>query len=376
MGSSCGVVLQKKPDGSIRFRFDYRKLNEVTKKVAFPMPRIDDTLENLGACDWYWNRFEKWSLRRRNFDILIDISSLVQELKQQAQPNNNQCKQETPKAPLLQQTLHNSSAVGIVENAVFRAFVCELNPAFTVPARSHLRSVEVPPLHSEVMDQIKHALGGTKYASIEVDAWSSMVFFFPQPILHIKHSYFGVIFHVITEQIFAFNCDGGSNVKATAQQLQFMQIPCGCHLLQLTVKALLETTSGCLVMISEQNMKSNCLQLTAWSCHGISKYIATVHQIILGYSLPPERIRTPGVGAELKKGTLPICILNPKQETVRIPAGTVLATAQTMAEKDLAFLNVQEDRRHTAAEPGGRIDSRVLPKNARGSTGNCSRRYI
>ncbi|KAH3731745.1 hypothetical protein Pelo_17424 [Pelomyxa schiedti] len=67
----------------------------------------------------------------------------------------------------------------------------------------------------------------------------------------------------------------------------------------------------------------------------------------------------PGVGAELKKGTLPICILNPKQETVRIPAGTVLATTQAMTEKDIAFLDVQEDCRHTAAEPGGKTQENL-----------------
>ncbi|KAH3698775.1 hypothetical protein Pelo_19831 [Pelomyxa schiedti] len=68
----------------------------------------------------------------------------------------------------------------------------------------------------------------------------------------------------------------------------------------------------------------------------------------------------PGVGDELKKGTLPICILNPKQEAVRIPAGTMLATAQTMTEKDIAFLNVQEDCRHTAAEPEGKTQAENL----------------
>lgn len=70
------------------------------------------------------------------------------------------------------------------------------------------------------------------------------------------------------------------------------------------------------------------------------------------------------VNAEAAEGTLynitPICILNPKQETVRIPAGTVLATAQTMTEKDIAFLNVQEDCRHTAAEPGGKTQAENL----------------
>jgi hypothetical protein len=32
---------------------DYRKLNDVTKKECFPMPRIDDTLDTLAGAKWF-----------------------------------------------------------------------------------------------------------------------------------------------------------------------------------------------------------------------------------------------------------------------------------------------------------------------------------
>ena len=43
----------KKKDGSIRFCVDYRKLNEETKKDSYPLPRIDDILDQLSGSTWF-----------------------------------------------------------------------------------------------------------------------------------------------------------------------------------------------------------------------------------------------------------------------------------------------------------------------------------
>jgi len=47
------IILVQKKDGSVRFCVDYRKLNSVTRKDAYPLPRIDDTLETLAGSCWF-----------------------------------------------------------------------------------------------------------------------------------------------------------------------------------------------------------------------------------------------------------------------------------------------------------------------------------
>ena len=47
------VVLVQKKDGSLRFCIDYRKVNAVTRKDAYPLPRVDDSLDTLACCKWF-----------------------------------------------------------------------------------------------------------------------------------------------------------------------------------------------------------------------------------------------------------------------------------------------------------------------------------
>jgi len=47
------AVLVKKKDGTIRFCVDYRKLNSKTVKDSFPLPRIDDILDQLSGNTWF-----------------------------------------------------------------------------------------------------------------------------------------------------------------------------------------------------------------------------------------------------------------------------------------------------------------------------------
>jgi len=50
---SSPIVLVSKKDGSTRFCVDYRKLNDVTVKDAYPIHRVDDCLDALSGSKWF-----------------------------------------------------------------------------------------------------------------------------------------------------------------------------------------------------------------------------------------------------------------------------------------------------------------------------------
>ena len=47
------MFLVRKKDRSTRFCVDYRKLNGVSRKDAYPLPQIDDTLDTLAGAQWF-----------------------------------------------------------------------------------------------------------------------------------------------------------------------------------------------------------------------------------------------------------------------------------------------------------------------------------
>ena len=47
------IVVVHKPDDSIRLCVDYRKLNQRTKRDAFPLPRVDDAIDAMQGCKYF-----------------------------------------------------------------------------------------------------------------------------------------------------------------------------------------------------------------------------------------------------------------------------------------------------------------------------------
>lgn len=47
------IIPVQKKDGGLHFCVDYLKLNDVTRKDAYPLPRIDDALDSLANAKWF-----------------------------------------------------------------------------------------------------------------------------------------------------------------------------------------------------------------------------------------------------------------------------------------------------------------------------------
>ena len=65
------VVLIKKKDGNHRFCVDYRRLNAINKMDAFPLPRVDDTLDMLSQTRY----FSMLDLAARYWQVKMDMDS-------------------------------------------------------------------------------------------------------------------------------------------------------------------------------------------------------------------------------------------------------------------------------------------------------------
>jgi hypothetical protein len=66
------ILFVRKADGSLRLCIDYHGLNEVTRKYAYPLPRVDDTLDELKDAKVYTPLdlvFGFWQVRVRGHGI-------------------------------------------------------------------------------------------------------------------------------------------------------------------------------------------------------------------------------------------------------------------------------------------------------------------
>ena len=62
------IVLVKKKDGGTCFCVDYRELNDVTRKDAYQLPQIDETLDALAGV----KLFSTWDLASGYWQVKMD----------------------------------------------------------------------------------------------------------------------------------------------------------------------------------------------------------------------------------------------------------------------------------------------------------------
>ena len=65
---ASNIVLVRKKDGSYRCCVDYRRLNSVTRKDAYPLPRIDSCLDAMASAQW----FSMFDLRSAYHQVLVN----------------------------------------------------------------------------------------------------------------------------------------------------------------------------------------------------------------------------------------------------------------------------------------------------------------
>ena len=70
-GWTSKVVLMPKKEGSLRFCVDCRRLNEVSKKDSYALPRIDTCLDAMSGARW----FSTFDLRSGYHQVLMDEES-------------------------------------------------------------------------------------------------------------------------------------------------------------------------------------------------------------------------------------------------------------------------------------------------------------